>query len=507
MKRLIIAACVCSVLGAQSFEGMVYDARSGAPIAGVRVTVNSQNRYVSTLTDSAGRFRLADAANYPLTSTFTRAGYLTRNEFAPDGTGPAEWRVPLLPTARLLGRLVDSDGLAVRGAEVLALRLALINGHREWAGAASARTDDLGRFRITGLPAGRYRLQARPGNSNILRWDARYATSYYPEGVDAAQAKTVEVSPGQQVDGLNFQLIRQEGVTVSGRLVMPTGTRPSRPLQLVSQEISASGGRWSSLISANSGDGAFVIRHVRPGPLHLRVQSNALPGQATPFTGSAKLQVADRDVQGVEVEVYSSAPFDVPGRIKLDGHAPGVPIRISLRGNNSNAIHQAECDSEGAFLIKGIVPNDYTVSGVQLANSSSVASLRVSAATFAGEPILQFGAYFRPGADANLQIDAETLNARLLVEVRDPSGQSLPLAQVHFLDERTQRVYAAWAAPDGRRRLLAPAGLYRPIVWPESTRQQDSLDADYVDAHKNDFPAVQLSAGDNPPLTLRVQAR
>ncbi len=507
MKHLILTACICSALQAQSFEGTVYDARGGAPIAGVRVTVNSPKGLISTLTDSAGRFRLADAAHYPLTTTFTRAGYLTRNEFAAIGTGPAEWRIPLLPTARLLGRLVDSDGLAVRGAEVLALRQALMNGRREWASAASARTDDLGRFRITGLPAGRYRLQARPGNSNIIRWDARYSTSYYPDGVDAAQAKTVEVSTGQQVDGLNFQLIRQEGVTVSGRFIMPPGARPSRPLQLVSQEISASGGRWSSFISANSGDGAFVIRHVRPGPLHLRVQSDALPGQATPFTGSVKLQVADRDVQGVEVEVHSSAPFDVPGRIKLDGQAPGVPIRISLRGNNSNATYQAECDAEGAFLFKGIAPNDYTLLGVRLANSPSVAALRVSAATFAGEPLLQFGTYFRPGADATLKIDAETLNARLLVEVKDPGGQSLPFAQVHFVDERTQLVYAAWAAPEGRRRLLAPAGLYRPIVWPESTRQQDSLDADYIDAHKNDFPAVQLSAGDNPPLTLRVQVR
>ena len=74
MRRLVFSLCLWGVLHAQSFEGIVYDARSGAPLSSVRVQATSNGQSVTTVTDSAGHFRLAVANENGLPGTPTLGG-------------------------------------------------------------------------------------------------------------------------------------------------------------------------------------------------------------------------------------------------------------------------------------------------------------------------------------------------------------------------------------------------------------------------------------------------
>jgi hypothetical protein len=72
--------------------------------------------------------------------------------------------------------------------------------------ASLAETDSQGRYRLEGVPPGRYYIAA--GLVSAL--------SYYPGAAALSEARTVIVTTGSQLTGVDFMLVRSAGVRVSG---------------------------------------------------------------------------------------------------------------------------------------------------------------------------------------------------------------------------------------------------------------------------------------------------
>ena len=160
-----------TAMGAVS--GVVTDAATLRPIAGANVQLGppprpGARRLGSAFTDELGRFVFTnvEAGRYYINAT--RGGYAD-GHYGPslNGNGGSsivlaagEWfdaaDLALVKLSAISGRIVDEHGEPVVGAFVRALASLNVGGAPHLVGGPVATTDDLGEYRIVGLPPGRY---------------------------------------------------------------------------------------------------------------------------------------------------------------------------------------------------------------------------------------------------------------------------------------------------------------------------------------------------------------
>jgi protocatechuate 3,4-dioxygenase beta subunit len=320
--------------GGFSLSGRVLDASSG-PIVGAVVRMKGfaprdrqgQERYLwQTTTDGQGWYR----AQVP------RAGYEVIA--LADGYGPVRDYVDLIgdvvrdfrlpPEAQLTGRAISAiDRSAVAGADVYA----------EGTDPAAALTpttvtsDDEGRFSISGLAPGSYRVTARKGT----------LVGGLPQPVVVAAAARVRdldltLSPGLSLDGY----VRARGQAVAGA-----------QLVLVSQ----TGSRWSGpAVGARSDrEGRFSLGGLLPGEYRLNVFA------AGHTQHHENLSIRASQTRSIEIEPSVS----VSGQV-LDGRgAPAADAEVTARvqasgsGQTSSA-DRAFTDAQGRFRLERLGPGE-----------------------------------------------------------------------------------------------------------------------------------------------------
>ena len=78
-----------------------------------------------------------------------------------------------------------------------------------------SQTDADGRYRLEGIPPGRYYIFA-----GLIDFP-----SYYPNATALDRATAIVVDPGSTVSGIDFSMARPAGLTVAGRLAIPSTMR------------------------------------------------------------------------------------------------------------------------------------------------------------------------------------------------------------------------------------------------------------------------------------------
>src|SRR5215475_1554315 len=117
---LLLAACAA----AQSVEGSVFDAATGAGIGGVKVELlKGGTPFYETATDGGGRFRFDNvregdyAARYQSPDYWLTAGPSDYRYFH-IAAAPVKLEVRLMPWSRISGRVVDGHGNPVPNAQL-----------------------------------------------------------------------------------------------------------------------------------------------------------------------------------------------------------------------------------------------------------------------------------------------------------------------------------------------------------------------------------------------------
>ena len=149
-----------------TIRGQVTNA-AGEPLHRVRVALNAPApNPPSSVTDTRGEFEITSVPSGSYYLTATRAGYLTiqygqrrpreagRTIQVKPGDSVEGINFALPRGAVLAGTITDDIGEPYQGVRVEAVELRYVRGRRVPVQAASAITNDLGQYRLSGLQPG-----------------------------------------------------------------------------------------------------------------------------------------------------------------------------------------------------------------------------------------------------------------------------------------------------------------------------------------------------------------
>jgi hypothetical protein len=325
-------------------SGMVVKLAGSEPLRKARVQLwsqDDQSHSVSAMTDPGGRFALKgiDPGRYKL--IVSRAGYVTQEygQRKPDDPGAIlslrpgqemkELLFRLIPSAVIAGKILDEDGEPLSGVVVSALRESYAEGKRNLTTSDNASTNDLGEYRLFGLPPGKYFVSAvyprwrRFGGKSDESEDADqpaegYAKMYFPGTPDRAKAMPITIKSGEEVPSIEM-LMRQVVVYhVRGHVYNQVTNKPATEanIALVAKRTAHEWDFSDKQAYVQKKDGSFDIPEVLPGSYSLVAFWS--DGDKN-YSARMPVEVGNANVDGLSVTL--GLGVNIKGEIIWDGRA------------------------------------------------------------------------------------------------------------------------------------------------------------------------------------------
>jgi hypothetical protein len=239
------------------------------------------------------------------------------------------------------GRLLSTNGAPAAGVRIAAVPVP--DGGNN-AGAAVlvgiSQTDADGRYRLEGIPPGRYYIFA--GLIDL--------PSYYPNATTLERASAILVEEGATLSGIDFTMARPIGLTVAGRLAIPSTMQFRGGSTVTLTPLNRGGATNSPQTAVVQGDGLFEFLRISPG--EYRIASN-LAG-----SGSAIVGVSDADVLNVILPVV-----DCNSGVLVRGKLVGVPTTpvgsIALTGSSAGCLLSTAVEADGSFAFMAVPEGVY----------------------------------------------------------------------------------------------------------------------------------------------------
>jgi hypothetical protein len=461
--------------------------RDGSPIESASVRLESTTRATPPLlatTDRSGGFTFESVAPGRYTVNADKAGFL-EGWFGPSpgGLGPptpvaiepdsnVRIEIELTKGATMAGRVLLPEGGLYR---LLRLRLVRRADTGESTAVGPARTvDDDGRYRVTDLPPGEYRifvsaagvpslfeptdselvrrifgasprdrLESEPSPYPALR-PVALQPAYFPEGPAQEDGSWLDVSDGQQLVGVDLRVRLAPPATLRGTMLGPDGARPHEvQASLVDLETPSPRGRAIAPIAA---DGSFLVTDL-PAGRYLLV-AMGVQGAASDDVATSRLWAEERIdlAAGVDAElaVHLTRGAIVEGRISsvADGEAPDLTsVRVRLLSASRSgiprlALPEAMPTANGEFRIGGVPPGAYRITVTGLADDWHVASGLINGVDSLDLPVEIRAGQDTASARVLISNDATLLSGRLVdaddQPVADLSVVAFPVAEEYW---------------------------------------------------------------------------
>jgi hypothetical protein len=409
LVAVLLAALPC-VAAAQSKGDDAVDTASvsgrvtldGEPVANVTVrayrasggSFDARDR-AKTTTDDEGRYRLTGLPSGQIVvSPRTPALVGSRGRgmhpggvvvTLADGEALEDLEIPLVRGGVLTGKIVDQDGRPVIGLQV---RAVLVEESLR-SESTMGRTDDRGIYRLFGLPAGRYLLEAGlegpalPGAGALA-----YLRTYYPGTTDEGQATRLDVSAGAELRSVDFAVRRAAaGFAVEGRVVNAATGRPVPSVFVVCNPETPSPTMYSGAPVATDGRGAFRIVGLSPGR-YTAVTFTAAGASAELYSEPVAFEVAGANVTGLEIRLLAGSR--IRGTVVVDGEPSargGVDysaLRVYCRARSDEGSHgvvapiaPARVAADGSFELVGVRPGRAMIGVSRMGGGPQPTTLRV----------------------------------------------------------------------------------------------------------------------------------
>lgn len=486
---------------------VVSDDLETRPVRHARVMLNGSGVSGQTaITDERGRFVFTDlpAGRYSVSATKTAwitTSYGGKRPGRPGSTIPVADRqtveiVMRMPHGAVLsGVVLGYEGEPASRVSVQAMHYATVEGVRRLVPSGNGTvTDDRGAYRLYGLQAGDYTVQAAvpaggrgPVKELYLTTDVdvRYAASgirtpppspsivtfaptYFPSATDPSQAAMVTIRAGEERDDIDVQLQLEPAGRVEG-VVAPlgTGVPPGTEVLLVNtgdRRIVAS-------------DGAFAFPNLAPGVYTLVARAAAPQFMWT----SMEVAMSGEPVTGIVLSLQPG--MRVSGRVQFASTGRLTPpdmsaVRVALQpvlapGLVGFAPVPVSPAADGSFTVNGVTPGRYRLTaslpGTEAGARSDAGGWHLRSAVIGGRDTLDVPITIQPNQDiADTAITFVDRAGSLTGRILDATGNALPGSTVVLFPAdpalwipQARRIRAVRSSVDGVFTIpTLPAGEY-----------------------------------------------
>ena len=405
----------------------------------MRATFTESRESWRTTTDASGayEFRELSAGRYQLSASkgsFVPLQYGQTRAFEAGrpldiGDGQTIERVDFsLPRGGVItGRVVDEFGEPTTDVQVSALRYQFKQGRRQLVPVGRiATTNDVGEYRLFGLPPGSYYLSATLRSTTVLDTATAdrlgYAPTYYPDALSVSGAQRLTVDLGRALYGIDMVLGSARMARISGTVVDAAGHPMTHGTVIAVQTDSG--------VFAPSGrgqirpDGTFILTNIGPGEYTLVALSpqTALAGEPI----EAFVVVTGEDISGLRLAGIT--PAVATGRVVLPQAGGG-----SVRASSIRLITAAVHPKPALNLVGGSVHtinDDFTFElkvqpGLQVVRlAPQVTGVTLKAVRLNGTDVTDIGIEFRSGGNVGgLEVELTAQLSELSGVVRDVTGR------------------------------------------------------------------------------------
>jgi protocatechuate 3,4-dioxygenase beta subunit len=431
-----------------SVSGIVMKMADSAPLRKARVVLRSvedPHRIMGAVTNADGRFALKSIQPGPYQLNVNRVGFVAAQygQRKPDAPGAIltlhagqdlkDLQFRLIPAGVISGKIYDDDGEPLPSVMVSAFRQVYSEGKKSRASTMTATTNDLGEYRLYGLPPGRYFVSCvyprwnRDGSEDesIDSQDEGYAKLYYPGTADVAKAGPITIKAGEEDSSIDILMRKVPVHQVRGNVYNQITHKPGVGVTLILLP-KTNNREWDFAPSTvQKPDGSFVIQEVLPGSYTL---ASFWSDDGIAYVNRQAVDVGNVDVEGIAMTV--SPGTNVSGRIVWEGqpalekddltvipHAADVPFGV--RG-------QSKVGRDNLFTLKGLGEGTYHAAVMGMSKDCYIKDMH-----YGESSVLKDGFTVTRGEAGTLEIAVSSRGARVKGTVMD--GDGLPLAGVSIV--------------------------------------------------------------------------
>jgi protocatechuate 3,4-dioxygenase beta subunit len=443
LVALSLAAAQPGPSGPGVLRGRVFDGRTGVPLPEASVLLRRETGEVDqSTTDGEGGYEFRAVAPGRYTVSASKDGYSSVAYSArppiPDetpiqvgeGADVAGIDIVLERSCAVSGRVIDEFGEPVSRATVVAeVRYEDDEKLRRLFNAGETITDDLGRFRMSDLGAGKYFIAVEPPEL-VLRGTgelddiedeepAKSAPVYFPGVTDPAAATPVRPKPGQDFTVTIALKPPVRTARLSGMVVDEQGRPPKPGTNVYVASRSSPSARSLGYFPVRA-DGRFTVFGLIPGQYDLSAELWDPDGKGL-ARGAARVTVSGGDRSGVVLKMTRGGT--VSGRVVFEGTSPPPPDKLAIHVHevrwfsSGRSLTETSVASDGTFTLTPIF--DECLIGLSGAPGWTLKTVTVNGRDVTDTPLLVNGGQTIPGATI-VMTDSLT---RVNIAVRPPGGQ------------------------------------------------------------------------------------
>jgi hypothetical protein len=494
----------------------------------------------TTTTDRDGRFSFKDVSPGTYTVRVQKEGFFGKSEggvnpptaatdVVVDAGKAAEADLSMIPGAIIGGRIFDEKGQLMSNAVVQAFTMAYAFGRATLAPLVSKVADDRGEFRLFWVPPGEYYLAVTPAPvapAPGVPAAASPLKTYYPGVTDIALAKTVTVTGGEDMGGMDIPIHNVRSFKVSGQvssLIPPPSTQLGAPgvsaavLFMLNRDAVAPDDANGRQVGVVPSTGRFEISNVVPGVYELlaRVADPAaqVAGGLPLAWGRARFEVRDMDIANLAIVVSPSS--EVTGTlVTSEGVKVPPSLRVQLLPDDASIripafqlvlTRSAMVSPDGTFKIPAVPEGHYRVMTVAgLTPDLYLADVRHKAVS-----VFNAGFDVRPGENDSIQVLVGTGAGTVTGLVQDGPAKVVAGATVALVPEAARRENLALylsAATDASGRFVirgVPPGDYK-LFARESVRPFAYQNATFIAKDENRGKLIHVGQGSTVTAELTV---